>query len=70
MVLDEELHESTIGGHLLEELGRMPDAGEIVHLHGVPLEIAGVGEARITELRVQQSDLDARAAAADDDNGR
>jgi CBS domain containing-hemolysin-like protein len=52
LALDEELHEATIGGHLLEELGRMPEPGEMVDLHGTAVEVTGIGDARITELRV------------------
>ena len=45
-------HESTIGGHLLEQLGRMPAVGEVVDLHGVPVQVTAAEEARITALCV------------------
>ena len=45
-------HEATIGGHLLEQLGRMPAVGEVVDLHGVPVQVTGTEEARITGLCV------------------
>jgi CBS domain containing-hemolysin-like protein len=46
-----ESHEATIGGHLLEELGRIPAAGEVVHADGHAIQILAIDEARILELR-------------------
>ncbi len=43
--------EATLGGHVLELLGRLPDAGEIVAVDGHDVEILRVDEARIIELR-------------------
>ena len=48
-----EPHEATIGGHLVELLGRVPDVGEVVELDGYRVEISGVDEARITRLRFE-----------------
>ena len=47
----DEHHEATIGGHVLEVLGRLPDEGERVELDGVTWEIAAVREGRIAQLR-------------------
>ena len=44
-------HEATIGGHLTEELGRVPEPGEVVHLDGIALEVVEVDDTRITALR-------------------
>ena len=44
-------HEATIGGHLTEALGRVPEPGEVVHLDGVALEVVEVDDTRITALR-------------------
>jgi CBS domain containing-hemolysin-like protein len=44
-------HEATIGGHVLETLGRVPEQGETVKLEGAEAEVTGVGEATVTELR-------------------
>jgi CBS domain containing-hemolysin-like protein len=46
-----EPHEATIGGHLVETLGRVPEAGEIVELDGYRIEVCGVDETRVTRLR-------------------
>jgi putative hemolysin len=46
-----EPHEATIGGHLVEVLGRVPDAGEVLELDGYRIEVCGVEETRITRLR-------------------
>ncbi|HUG66081.1 MAG TPA: hemolysin family protein [Gaiellaceae bacterium] len=43
--------EATLGGHLVEQLGRIPDAGEVVEIDGHEIEILGVDETRIVELR-------------------
>jgi CBS domain containing-hemolysin-like protein len=43
-------HEATIGGHVIELLGRLPEVGEVVQLDGHTAQITGVDEARITEL--------------------
>ncbi len=45
-------HETTVGGYLLEQLARVPDAGEIIKCHGHRFEILDVEETRITEVAV------------------
>jgi CBS domain containing-hemolysin-like protein len=58
-------HEATIGGHVLEELGRVPEPEEIVEIDGVAFEVVGVEETRITELKVRPDgpDSDVNPAA-------
>jgi CBS domain containing-hemolysin-like protein len=46
----EDLHEATVGGYVVEQIGRLPEVGERVELGGVRLEVARVGEAQIEEL--------------------
>ncbi len=46
-------HETTIGGYLSEELGRVPRAGEEVELHGRRFTVSGVDGTLVTELRVE-----------------
>jgi CBS domain containing-hemolysin-like protein len=48
--------EATIGGHVVELLGRVPEPGELVELEGVPFEATLVDQARILELRVAVAD--------------
>ncbi len=48
-----EPHEATVGGHLVEVLGRVPEVGEILELDGYNVEVRGVDEARITQLRFE-----------------
>ena len=43
-------HETTIGGYLSEELGRVPRPGEEVRLHGRRLKVLGVDGTLVTEL--------------------
>jgi CBS domain containing-hemolysin-like protein len=47
----ENAGEATIGGHVVELLGRIPDAGEVVDVEGLSVAISAVDEARIVELR-------------------
>jgi CBS domain containing-hemolysin-like protein len=44
-------HEATIGGHLIEQIGRVPDPGELVELDGVALEVLAVDDTQISTLR-------------------
>jgi CBS domain containing-hemolysin-like protein len=50
----EDPHESTIGGHIIELLGRLPHVGEVVQINGHYAEVTGVDETRITELTFNQ----------------
>ena len=43
-------HEATIGGHVVELLGRVPAVGETVVVDGHLLEVTGVEETRVAEL--------------------
>ncbi len=47
-------HEATIGGHVVEELGRVPQAGEVVALHGTQFEVLRADEVGVEELRARQ----------------
>jgi CBS domain containing-hemolysin-like protein len=48
-------HEATIGGHILEMLGRMPEIGEVIELDGYRAEVESVADARITALRFRRA---------------
>jgi CBS domain containing-hemolysin-like protein len=48
-------HEATIGGVVLERLGRFPDVGEEVELAGARLEVVRAEDAQIQELRYSPS---------------
>jgi CBS domain containing-hemolysin-like protein len=51
--LDTEItdpHEATIGGHVLELLGRVPEPGELVEIDGHQARIGSVEDTRIVEL--------------------
>jgi len=45
-------HESTIGGYVLERLGRMPEVGETISLDGFAVEVVAVGDGRVERLRL------------------
>jgi CBS domain containing-hemolysin-like protein len=45
-------HEATIGGHILEQLGRPPQEGEVVEVEGRRFEVIKAGDARVEELRL------------------
>ncbi len=48
----EDAHEATIGGHLVELLGRLPDVGEQIVVDGHRLEVSAVAHGRIAKLRI------------------
>jgi CBS domain containing-hemolysin-like protein len=48
-----EAHEATIGGHLIEELGRLPGVGEEVEVYGRRAEVTEVAEGRVVELSME-----------------
>jgi CBS domain containing-hemolysin-like protein len=54
---------STIGGLVTSELGRIPDMGEKVRLCGLQIEVTGVDETRVIEVRVRADDSDPEAEA-------
>ncbi|MEX1142907.1 MAG: hemolysin family protein [Thermoleophilaceae bacterium] len=43
-------HEATIGGHVMEVLGRLPDVGERVEVDGHVMEVTAIDGARVSEL--------------------
>jgi CBS domain containing-hemolysin-like protein len=47
----EEAHEATIGGYLIEELGRVPQPGEVVRFGRAELQVLEVADTRIVALR-------------------
>jgi CBS domain containing-hemolysin-like protein len=58
-----ESHEATIGGYVLELLGRLPAVGEVVTLPGLRAEVTRIDEARLTELRLDTTSEDGEAEA-------
>jgi magnesium and cobalt exporter, CNNM family len=51
--MDLDAHrETTVGGFLSEELGRVPEPGEVVELHGNRFEILGVEETRVAAVAI------------------
>jgi len=44
-------HETTIGGHVAERLGRLPEPDEVVVIDGAQLRVLAVDDTRITALR-------------------
>jgi CBS domain containing-hemolysin-like protein len=55
-------HEATIGGHVVELLGYLPDVGEIVQLNGHKVKVTGVDETRVTELTFEHASSDPAVA--------
>jgi CBS domain containing-hemolysin-like protein len=45
-------HEATIGGHILEQLGRPPQAGEVITVDGRRFEVVKAGDANVEELKL------------------
>ncbi|MNC60600.1 Transporter associated domain protein [compost metagenome] len=46
----------TISGLVLEQLGRLPDAGDAVEVTGVRVTVLAMEKRRITRLRVERLD--------------
>jgi CBS domain containing-hemolysin-like protein len=44
-------HEATIGGHIAERLGRVPEPDELIVVDGAQLRVIGIEGTRITALR-------------------
>jgi len=66
-------HETTIGGYLSEELGRVPRPGEEIELHGLRFEVRDVEGTLVTALAVvpdrsRRQDRDAAPARDGDDD--
>jgi CBS domain containing-hemolysin-like protein len=49
----EDAHEATIGGHVVELIGRLPAVGEQIVVGGHRLEVCEVDDARIVKLRLE-----------------
>jgi CBS domain containing-hemolysin-like protein len=52
-VMLEDAHEATIGGHVVELIGRLPAVGEQIVVGGHRLEVCEVDDARIVKLRLE-----------------
>ena len=50
-----DVQEATIGGYVIERLGRLPHPGDTVEVGDMRLEVVSVGEAQIEELRATPS---------------
>ena len=48
-------HETTLNGHLIEHLGRVPRPGETVELDGARLEVVAADDTQITQLSVRST---------------
>jgi CBS domain containing-hemolysin-like protein len=65
----ETAREATIGGYVVEALGRLPREGETVHLGGRRVEVSSVGDAMVEELRAEPVTPDAEGPARADPLG-
>jgi CBS domain containing-hemolysin-like protein len=54
--VDLDAHEATIGGHLVERLGRLPEVGETVRLGPLALTADRVGEALVEQVTVRRAE--------------
>jgi len=55
----EDSGEATISGHIIDLLGRVPEADEVVQVQGYAVTIVAVDEARIVRLRIPLTPLPA-----------
>jgi CBS domain containing-hemolysin-like protein len=47
-----DVHQATIGGVVIERLGRDPEVGDVVALDGLRLEVTDVQDGRVNEVRI------------------
>ena len=47
-----DVHQATIGGVVIEILGRVPAPGDVVEVSGLRLEVTGVQDGRVKEIRI------------------
>ncbi|MBM3749016.1 MAG: HlyC/CorC family transporter [Acidobacteria bacterium] len=59
--LPEDTESTTVGGLILEWLGRVPDSGETVERDGLRLEVQASDELRVQQVRVSRREDAARA---------
>jgi CBS domain containing-hemolysin-like protein len=50
-----DVHQATIGGIVIERLGRIPQVGDVVVLDGLHLEVTRVQNGRVDEVRVERA---------------
>jgi CBS domain containing-hemolysin-like protein len=48
-----DTHEDTIGGHVVELFGRLPELGETIELDGYRVEVIELGDATVRTLRIE-----------------
>jgi CBS domain containing-hemolysin-like protein len=48
-----DTHEDTIGGHVVELFGRLPEVGETIELDGYRVEVTELGDATIQMLQIR-----------------
>ena len=58
----EEPREATIGGYMLDLLGRLPAPGEALQIDGYHVEVTDVADGRIVELRFVRTAVEPRMA--------
>jgi CBS domain containing-hemolysin-like protein len=57
----------TIGGLVVEQMGRIPEAGDLVDLGGLPLEVLGVSRGRVMKVLVRFAAPAVEAAAGEEE---
>jgi CBS domain containing-hemolysin-like protein len=51
-----DTHEDTIGGHVVELFGRLPEVGETIELNGYRVEVTELGDATVQMLQIRPTD--------------
>jgi CBS domain containing-hemolysin-like protein len=50
-----DVDQATIGGVVIERLGRLPEPGDVVEVDGLRLEVAGVHDGHVKEVRIARA---------------
>jgi CBS domain containing-hemolysin-like protein len=47
-----DIHQATVGGAMIERLGRVPEPGDVVEVDGLRLEVTDVQDGRVKKVRI------------------
>jgi CBS domain containing-hemolysin-like protein len=50
-----DVYQATIRGVVIERLGRVPEPGDVVEVDGLRLEVAGVHDGQVDEVRIERT---------------
>jgi len=58
---DEDIESTTVGGHITEWLGHVPQAGEVIERDGIRVEVLASDEMRVEQVRMSKASQEVQA---------